>query len=191
MVPGKVIGHVPHKVFRNHRFHVKGKFHTVIFQRTDILQHLCIEVCTHRNLHTVQQIVCFTVIPVHITTDTSVKESEIQSGIISSSLLPLQIRIEGIGTRSMIICVSKRILCIIVTHHIQRHVGKIRTYILLSGNTPSQSELQVGQEIDIFQEVFFLHLPSQSQRGESTPAVSVSKTGRTIPAHGEGKQITV
>ena len=137
VVPCNVIAEVPGEVLSHNRFGVDGKFHTVVFQWTDILCHLGIEVSSDGNFNAVQQVIRFTEVSVDTACDSSIQESEVQSGIPCGRFFPFQIFIESLRAGSRVIRIAKRILGILVIDYIQRKISKIITYVLLTGNTPA------------------------------------------------------
>ena len=51
VVPSYVVGYIPHKILGNDRLDIKCQFHTIVFQRTDILKETVAKVGTSGNVY--------------------------------------------------------------------------------------------------------------------------------------------
>ena len=110
MIPSDIIAYIPSEIFCNNGFCIDGEFHTIILQRTDILGQLRTELHTNRNSDGVQQILRFTIVTINISSDTVVQKAEVETSIISSSSLPLQVGVISRWTHCTIVSITKGIL---------------------------------------------------------------------------------
>ena len=192
VVPGGVEGEVPREVVGHDRLGVDAELHAVVLQRTDVLDEAGAEVGAHGNLHLVDEVLGLAVVSVEAAGDASVEEAEVESGVPRGGLLPLQVLVVGVGAQGVVTLVTEEVLRVLVADVISRQVREVLVHDrLLPGDTPAQTELQVGEGLDVAQEAFLLHLPCKGCRGELAPAVVVRETGGTVEAHREGEQVSV
>ena len=113
-----VIAYCPLPVFRSNGMCVYCKFHTFIFQCTYIGQQLVTEICSGGDSYRIQQILCFTIIEIQSTGNTSIQETVINTCIPSSSFFPLQILIICQWSNQTILSITEEVTCTSLTIHI-------------------------------------------------------------------------
>ena len=188
-VVSEVVIQRPVPVFRANDLPTDSGLNTHVAQRANVLPSL-VAVCGKGFCRSkVEQVLSFTIVPVNATREALVKQTPVNTYIIGSCGLPFQFRSVVIGTiQSTVVCCRIESVLVDVLG-IGWNPSVVIVHILLTSLTPAQTELQVGQPLDILQIVLFFHFPHKSERGEYSPVVL--ETRRTIITHRSGHIVAV
>ena len=102
-----------------------------------------------------------TIVVINSTIDATRQETEVDTGIVGRRGLPLDVAVEGL--RSQRTGYTGHILCITIVYIVvERIVGiVVVTNILLTGLTPTQTELKSRQGLRVLEELLLGDVPSK------------------------------
>ena len=170
---------------------IDGKFNTGVLEGTYVDSLVVTKAYTRSNAHGGNQVLGLAIVPVNGTVDASVEEAPVESDIPSGGGFPLQVLVIHFRAIGVVIHVTKWILCILVGNHIATQIIEVVTNVLLSCDTPTKTEFQFVECIDILQEALFVDFPCQAQGWECAPLMTVGKATGTIPTHGVGEEVAI
>ena len=144
LVVGEVHANLPTQVLLLNGNDIHGNLNTLVLHITNILQQIVGQVGTGSNGHLVEQIVGFTLIDIYATVDAVFQETEVKTYIVSCCLLPLNLCSISFRCDRNDCAVAKPI----VRTSLVGVVGGNRRIVtlidvLLTGDTPSETEFQV------------------------------------------------
>ena len=191
VVPSYIVVDLPCEVLGYYRTCVDRCFYTIVAKRTDVLNQVVTKVgtCCHR--YRADKVGCLTVVVFHATIDAALQEAPVETGIVGGCLFPLQVAVIYFRTKCVVSLVTDCVLCILVTGHIAWQVVEVVTDVLLSGYTPTQTQLQFIECIAVSQELFFAYLPCQTYCREFAPTVVLREARRTVETHCCGEQVAI
>ena len=193
LVIGEVGGQLPLQVLCLDGTHGECSLDTLVLQRTDIAQHLVTEVRTCRNGGSVDQVGGLTIIVVYATADAVAEQGEVQTDVRSCGGLPLQVLVIGIGTveQTAVVEANEGITSVHTggVHVIGGKIIVVADAVLLTGLTPTETELQLVKPFGVLQEGLFVDLPTKCYRGEGCPVVV--ETAGTVATYGGGNHVAV
>ena len=121
------------------------------------------------------------------------EEGEVQTGIPGRCGFPLQVLIVSVGEieQTAVVDTNERIATVntACVNIVGGKVVVVTDAVLLTGLTPTETELEFVHPFDIFQEGLFVDLPTESYRGECCPVLK--ETAGTVATDGGCNHITV
>ena len=198
LVPSHIEAGVPGEILGVDHTGTECSLKTEVAERTDVLvKHVGGE-RTGCSRHESQKVFGVTQIPVESHSETVVEETKVDTDVPS---LPFQIcivasRIIGVTDELSVldVCTGPHIGIVgtILALLIYRHIREVTAYRLLTGLTPTETELEVVDHISRrLEERHVVDFPSKGYRGEETPAVVFRETGSTVVTKSEGKEVCV
>ena len=122
------------------------------------------------------------------TRDAVIEQAKFQTQINLVGRLPAQSRARQAGHQIGKL-LSGGALAKIVIACAQTAQSGVCTYVAVAGNTPSSSDLEVGNRFNIFHKSFLRHGPAQAHGRVVEVLKAWRKRGRTIAAEGKGCQV--
>ena len=144
-----------------YRHCINGKFHTFIIHLADICCDDGRIVGSWNYIDSIQQVFRMALVIIDRTVNAIIKETVIQTDIISFGSLPLDIRVITVRTIGIIPFVSELITRFRIRYRKGSHIRIVIQNILLSGLTVAQTQFQVWQHFRVAQECFLTDFPSQ------------------------------
>ena len=191
IVISQVEAQIPREVILYNRLGVDGKLNTLILQRTDVSVHLILEVRSSRYVDVVDQVIRAAEVVIHGTGQATVEETIVEASVIRRCALPLQILVVSVGAIRFAFAIANGVVGKAAVGGVGGKVGVVRTDVLLTRHTITEAELEVRQCIYILQESLFLHLPTEGERGEGTPAVILVEARGTVATDSSGEEVLI
>ena len=159
---------------------------TGVADRTDVRNHLS-TTGNERELNLEEQILRGLLIDIDATIDTATEESEVDTGVVLSRGLPLQVLVDdrrGTVTRAVLVAIR------IVDGVGERLLGVvILDTVTVTGHTICETEFQVAKPVEFLHERLLRDTPGCCCRGEGSPAVVLGELRTSITTDGSGQQV--
>ena len=176
-------------VLRVNRSGAEGELQTFVGDIAGVGE-LVGETGRRRNLHLLQQVTGLLVIVVHGNGQTVVEPSEVDTGIVLCGGLPLDVLIDRSTPVDHGDTAVERTAERIVGHGELRQCA-IRADALVTGLTIAQTELQVGEDAEILDELLLAGTPCDGTGEEGSPLVLVGELRATVRTDACGEEIFV
>ena len=188
VVPRDVVTDGPGEVLRLDGHGVDVEFHALVLHLAHVGGNLVGEVRAGGGADCVQQVFRLLHIELQATVDAVVQETVVHSHVVRVRLFPLQVGAVAVGFQQ----VRTVVLRIVVRAEYILGQVHVVAYVLLAGDTVTETEFQVGKyATGVIHELLVDDAPSHGYGGEHTPAVVLAEAGGTVPTEGSCQQVAV
>ena len=175
LVVGDIVIHRPEPVAALDDLVIQSELDTGVAERSDIGSDLVAEVGTGCYVSCVDKVRSDTVVPVEASGKAVIGETEVETDIGRSRGLPVEVRVIG-GRAEKLSATGDRIESVgtagLFINGEIRIVGVLDVEFLLTGLTPSETELEVAESLDILEEGLLLDLPGECEGREEGPVLT-------------------
>ena len=161
-VGADVVVHIPGEALGLDRRSIDAQLEALTGDVTDIGKDTVREVSTGRRRDLIQEVAGVLLIEVECTRETALDEAVVQTHVVGSGLLPVDIFIVGSRAQHIVVLVAELILIGVGAERIEGKVVVVTDTVLLPRDTIAQTELEVIDPRYFLQEGLLVKTPSQS-----------------------------
>ncbi len=190
LVVSHVVVQLPREVLGHDRTHRRGELDTLVVERSDVGGHGVLEVAAGCHIHGVDKVCGLAVVVVEVEGQPVVEEAEVKTGVPCGGLLPCEVRVVNVRKigHAVVAHWVEGVLCV---WSVCGNPSVVANAFLLTCLTPTETELEVVDSLNVAEERLVVDAPSQGHRWEETPTAILVEARGTVVTQGEREHVPV